>query len=46
MLDVALVTVVAVFLTKSFCDGHVRNKYNYHQRPNKIVDTNNNKEEA
>ena len=46
MLDVALVTVVAVFLTKSFCDSHVGNKYNYRQRPSKRVDTNNNKEEA
>ena len=46
VLVVALVSVVAVFLTKSFCDSHVRNKYNYHQRPSKRTDTNNNRQQA
>ena len=46
MLIVVLVTVRAVFLSKSFCDSHVRNKYNYHQRPSKRLATDNNREEA
>ena len=32
---VALIMVVALVLTKAFCDIHFRNKYNYHQRNHK-----------
>ena len=43
---VALIMVVAVVLTQSFCDSHFRNKYKCHQRPSKRADTNKNMEEA
>ena len=46
MIIVALLMVVAVILTKSFCDSHLGNKYNYHQRLSNRADTNNNKQQA